>query len=306
KRSKFVVARAFAGSLMRASKRRNSSPRQLKVASTSTLVVTSNTLESERVRDTTIACWNSTCMSLASARRAAEKASHPVIAHAPSCDAVQTAAATAKTVDRSRILTPSALVLESVRPATLIFVGVGHKTIQKANSPARTPGLIDVRGRRAHRRPRDVDMRPRSLFYESLQELRCGDRAAVAAAGILHVGELGVDQLVVSRAEGHAPDLLARRLASGGEPFGKFVVVGEEPGNLMPERNHDGAGQRGEVDDRPRGMCLLSVPERVGQHEPSLGVRIDNLDRLSRHRRDDVAWPDRVPIRHVFNEADDA
>ena len=36
---------------------------------------------------------------------------------------------------------------------------------------------------------------------------------AVAAAGVLHVGELGVDQLVVVRAERHPPDQLAGRLA---------------------------------------------------------------------------------------------
>ncbi len=56
-------------------------------------------------------------MSLASARSAAEKASHPAIAQAASCDAVQTAAASAKTVDRSRILNPSAMVPESIRAA---------------------------------------------------------------------------------------------------------------------------------------------------------------------------------------------
>ena len=107
-RSKFVLVRAFAGSPMRASKRRNSSPRQLRVASTSTFVVTSNTFESERVRETTIARPNSTCMSLASVRRAAEKASHPVIAHARSAVPLEAAAASANIVDRNRILTPSA------------------------------------------------------------------------------------------------------------------------------------------------------------------------------------------------------
>ena len=97
---------------MRASKRRNSSPRQESVASTSTFVVTSNTFELERVRETTIARPNSTCMSLASVRRAAENASHPVIAHARSPVPLQ-AAASAKIVDRNRIFEPSAPILGS-------------------------------------------------------------------------------------------------------------------------------------------------------------------------------------------------
>jgi hypothetical protein len=44
-------------------------------------------------------------MSLASVRKALEKASHPAIAHARPWDKVQ-AAASAKIVDRIRILTP--------------------------------------------------------------------------------------------------------------------------------------------------------------------------------------------------------
>src|SRR4029077_10014470 len=72
---------------------------------TSTFVVMSNTLESDRVRDTTTARPNSTCMSLASARKALENASHPAIAQAGSSEAVQ-AATSAKIVDRIRIQTP--------------------------------------------------------------------------------------------------------------------------------------------------------------------------------------------------------
>src|SRR5277367_5054293 len=158
----------------------------------------SKAFESERVRDTTTARPNSTCMSLASARRAFEKASHPAIAHAGSGEAIQ-AAASAKIVDRIRILTPSARFSNQFVNENLIFVGVGHETIEKTHAPARTPGLIDVGRRRTHGRARDVDMRPGRLLDESLYELRSSDRAAVAASGILHVGKFGIDQLVVTR-----------------------------------------------------------------------------------------------------------
>src|ERR1700727_540680 len=142
----------------------------------------SNISEAERVRDTTTARPSSTCISLASALRLFEKASHPAIAQAGSCEAVQ-AAPSAKIVESIRILTPSARFSNQFVNDKLIFVGIGHKTIQKTNAPARTPGVIDVGRRRTHRRACDVDMRPRRLLDESLDELRRSDRTATAAAG---------------------------------------------------------------------------------------------------------------------------
>ena len=91
-------------------------------------------------------------------------------------------------------------------------------------------------------------MRPRRAVDEALQQLRRGDRAAIAAAGVLHVGELRIDQLVVGRAKRHAPDVLAGGLAGVRQPLRQFVVVGEQAGVLGAERDHDRAGQRGEID----------------------------------------------------------
>src|SRR6202011_3545977 len=91
KRSKLVVARADAGSVMRASKRTNSSPWQVKVASTSTLVVMSNTLASVLARETTSEWLNSTCMSLAASRNFSTKASQPVSADLAAAGALNSA-----------------------------------------------------------------------------------------------------------------------------------------------------------------------------------------------------------------------
>src|ERR1700727_3528704 len=102
----------------------------------------SNISEAERVRDTTTARPSSTCISLASARRLLEKASHPAIAHAGSCEAVQ-AAPSAKIVERIRILTPSARFSNQFVNENLIFVGIGHKTIEQTHAPARTPGVVN-------------------------------------------------------------------------------------------------------------------------------------------------------------------
>ena len=90
------------------------------------------------------------------------------------------------------------------------------------------------------------------------------------------------------------------------ELIGELVVVGEQTGVLLAERDHDGAGQRREIDDEARLEALLRVPEHVGEHEAALGVGVQVLDRLARHRGDDVARPDGRSRRHVLDDADEA
>ena len=80
RRSNAVVARAVAGSATCASKRANSSSRQVRVPSTSAFVEMSNTSESLLARETISACEKSTCRSRASARNFSRKASQPVSA----------------------------------------------------------------------------------------------------------------------------------------------------------------------------------------------------------------------------------
>ena len=45
----------------------------------------------------------------------------------------------------------------------------------------------------------------------------------------------------------------------------------------------------------------LAVPERIGQHEAALGVGVDHLDGLARHRGDDVARALRIAVDHVLD-----
>src|SRR3546814_19873425 len=56
----------------------------------------------------------------------------------------------------------------------------------------------------------------------------CSSDLAIAAAGVFHVGDVAVDQLVVAVAERHAPKRLARRLAGGEQAVRQRVVVGEQ------------------------------------------------------------------------------
>ena len=75
---------------------------------------------------------------------------------------------------------------------------------------------------------------------------------------------------------------------------------------MVAERDDDGAGQGREVDHQPRLEAVLAIPQRIGQHEPAFGIGVQHLDRLARHRGDDVARPLCRARRHVLDKADDA
>src|SRR5205823_5713055 len=90
-------------------------------------------------------------------------------------------------------------------PSFLGFVAVPHQPIEQANAVARCPALVDLRLRRPHRGPCNIEMRPWRIVDEALQELCSRDRSAVTHAGVLHVRELRIDQLVVFGPERHAP-----------------------------------------------------------------------------------------------------
>src|SRR5260221_13573257 len=77
-------------------------------------------------------------------------------------------------------------------PSSLCFVVIRNQPLEQANAKSRTPALIDVGLRRAHRGSRDIEMCPWRVVDEALQELRGGDRTAVAGAGVLHVSELRI------------------------------------------------------------------------------------------------------------------
>src|SRR3984893_3675143 len=86
-------------------------------------------------------------------------------------------------------------------------------------------------------------MSPWRLADEARQKLRRRDGATVAAAGVLHVGEFRVDQLVVFGRERHSPQALTGRLAGGGNAARQSVIVAEQAGMFLTERDHDGARQ---------------------------------------------------------------
>ena len=123
------------------------------------------------------------------------------------------------------------------------------------------------------------------------------------AADVGDVGDAALEQLVVGGRQRHPPGALALGRGGGEEGVGQRVVVGEDPGHLVAERDDDRAGQRGEIDHAARLEALLRVPEHVGQHEPALGVGVDHLDGVALHRAHHVARALRLAVGHVLDQA---
>ncbi len=73
---------------------------------------------------------------------------------------------------------------------------------------------------------------------------------------------------------------------------------------LVAERDHDGAGQRGEIDHEFRLEAIAGIPQHIGEDEPAFGIGIDDLDGLSGHRGDDVAGALGIAVGHVLDEPD--
>src|SRR3546814_6614994 len=88
------------------------------------------------------------------------------------------------------------------------------------------------------------------LLDEALEELRRGDRSRAARPHVLHVGDLAVEQLVVSIGEREPPQFVTRGEPGREQLLGELVVVREQPAVLATERDDHRAGQRREIDDR--------------------------------------------------------
>ena len=84
---------------------------------------------------------------------------------------------------------------------------------------------------------------------KTLQEFGGGDGSAIAAAGVLDVADVGLDQVGVFLAEGHPPELLAGGRKRGLELRERLVVVGERAGVDLAQRDTNRAGQRRSVNE---------------------------------------------------------
>ena len=103
---------------------------------------------------------------------------------------------------------------------------------------------------------------------------------------------------------GHTPEFFAGGGVAVEEVLGCLIVVGEESGVEQAERDADGSGERGRV-DQVRGAEGLCVVQAVGEHQAAFGVGVHDLDRLAAHGGNDVAGLERFTVRHGLAGADD-
>ena len=154
--------------------------------------------------------------------------------------------------------------------------------------------LVEERGRV------DVEVRPRHVADEPLEEGRRDDRVAEAPARrVPQIGERRVEQPPVAAVQRPGPGVVAARLACGDDLRTPGVVVREHSDVEVAERAAHRPGQGRHVDQVRRAL-LLREPEAVGQHEPALRVGVRDLDGQAGRRPDDVAGTERGAVDHVL------
>ena len=145
----------------------------------------------------------------------------------------------------------------------------------------------------------DVEVCPRRVADEALDELGGDNGAGTAGASVLDVGDGRLDELVVLAVHRQAPQTLAGGGGRALEIRVQPVVVGEEAEADAAERGRDCAGERGHVDERGAAQAFR-VHDAVGEHEAALGVGVQDLDRLAVHGVDHVAGLGGGAARHIL------
>ena len=110
--------------------------------------------------------------------------------------------------------------------------------------------------------------------------------------------------LFIIGTERHAPDRLARHVARRRKLGRDIVIIGEDAGAGIAERNQHRTGQRCQVDDQLRIETALRVPEHITENEATFRIGIEDLNRLTRHGGDDIARTLGIAVRHVLDQAD--
>ena len=123
----------------------------------------------------------------------------------------------------------------------------------------------------------DVEVDPGGVLGEFLEEHGGGDGAAIAAAGVHDVGDVGANDLLVLVIQRHAPHFFAGLVEGLAEAVVHGVVVGEDAGVDVAESDDDGAGERGGV-DQVGAAELARVEKAVGENQAAFGVGVDDLD----------------------------
>ena len=136
-------------------------------------------------------------------------------------------------------------------------------------------------------------MRPgRAFGHEAAEEQRGGHRAGHRPVRhVAEIGDVGAQHLVIAVPQRHPPQRIADRLAAAEHVVGERVVIGEQSGQIRPERDPGGAGQGGEIEDQ-LGLLLAGAGERVAEDQAAFRIGIADLDGEALAALQDIAGPE--------------
>src|SRR5687768_4825104 len=152
---------------------------------------------------------------------------------------------------------------------------------------------------------RDIKVRPGHTIGKLFDERRRGNRARLAPAHVLDVGNVRLDLFRILLVERQLPELLADFPARRDDLFDQLLIRSQHSRVHITQRNRNRARQRGHVDNCG-GAEFLGVGDRVRQNQPSFSVGVDDLDRFAGHRLYDVTGFGRLARRQVFSTRSDA
>ena len=145
----------------------------------------------------------------------------------------------------------------------------------------------------------------RNALREFRQEARSRDGAALATAGVRHVGEIALELLAILLDQRHAPGTVVGALTSVRQLVGELRVRRHEPGEMGPQCDDARTGERCDVNDRG-GLESAHVGERIGEDQPAFCVGVQHLDGLAGHAAHDVAGFRGAAVGQVLAGGNDA
>ena len=139
---------------------------------------------------------------------------------------------------------------------------------------------------------------------DEVPQEQAGEQRSAGGIADLRVGEVGdggVEVVDHVRGQRQLPGELAhgaRSLEVGRD--GR--VVAHDPGRAGAQRDRDGSGERGDIHD-DIGMLTTGRHQPVGEHQSTLGIRVEDFDGRAVELPEHVARPGRTTGRHVVGDA---
>src|SRR6185369_6170708 len=117
----------------------------------------------------------------------------------------------------------------------------------------------------------NIQMGPACAADKLFQEPAGGNTAAVAAPGVLQIGDIALHDLSVAVPQRQLPDPLSAALSGPLQGIHQPPVIAHQAAGLMPQGDNAGSGQGGKVDHNRR-LVLPGEMQGVAQDQTALGI----------------------------------